>query len=135
MVHELLLWLQQNCTIATSEQSVRYCSPGGTCEQRCKEETWTALLLIDHMRARNKYQKTIEKWTLELGLTGRLFMGKLILILLQGAKETIKEYLLLQKTVKVDVDSTGKKCKERMMRVLCETPLPLGCKQLRTFVL
>lgn len=28
---------------------------------------------------------------------------------------------MLQKTSKVDVDSSGKKCKEKMMRVLCET--------------
>lgn len=33
----------------------------------------------------------------------------------------IQEYLILQKTSKVDVDSSGKKCKEKMISVLCET--------------
>ncbi|KAH0618403.1 hypothetical protein JD844_017558 [Phrynosoma platyrhinos] len=32
-----------------------------------------------------------------------------------------KEYLILQKTSKVDVDSSGKKCKEKMISVLSET--------------
>lgn len=34
-----------------------------------------------------------------------------------------QEFCRLLKTVKVDVDSSGKKCKERMMKVLIETPL------------
>lgn len=33
----------------------------------------------------------------------------------------IQEYLILQKTSKVDVDSSGKKCKEKMISVLSET--------------
>ncbi|CAB1317657.1 unnamed protein product, partial [Coregonus sp. 'balchen'] len=117
MVHELLLWLQQNFTELTSnEQSqVKEVQEGG------EEETWIALFLIDHMRSKTKYIKTIEKWSSELGLTGRLFLGKLILVLLQGARRSIKEYIHLQRTVKVDVDSSGKRCKEKMMRVLCET--------------
>ncbi|RXM35466.1 RWD domain-containing protein 3 [Acipenser ruthenus] len=39
------------------------------------------------------------------------------------------DYRLLQKTLKVDVDSSGKKCKEKMMSVLWEMQLPCGCKQ------
>lgn len=35
----------------------------------------------------------------------------------------LKEYIHLQRKVKVDVDSSGKRCKEKMMRVLCEVPL------------
>ncbi|KAK6484204.1 RWD domain-containing protein 3-like isoform X1 [Huso huso] len=132
MVHELLLWLQQNFT-TVAEQSVRYQSPRGDCEQRSQGETRTALLQVDHMRAKTKYKKIIEKWTSQLGLTGRLFIGKLILILLQGERKSIKDYLLLQKTSKVDVDSNGKKCKEKMMSVLCEMQLPCGCKQLPAF--
>lgn len=47
--------------------------------------------MIDHMRARTKYVKAVEKWASELRLTGRLmFMGKLILILLQGDRSNIK---------------------------------------------
>ncbi|XP_035276634.1 RWD domain-containing protein 3 [Anguilla anguilla] len=136
MVHELLLWLQQNLAdIAGIEQQV-VCVGAGDGDNAVSAaggELWMALLLLDHMRAKTKYKKIIEKWTLELELTGRLFIGKLILIILQGAKRSIKEYLHLQKTVKVDVDSVGKKCKEKMMRILCEAPLPNSCKELTSF--
>ncbi|XP_037999884.1 RWD domain-containing protein 3 isoform X2 [Motacilla alba alba] len=43
------------------------------------------------------------------------------------------EYLILQKTSKVDVDSSGKKCKEKMMRVLCETELQSQHKRFLMF--
>ncbi|XP_041697299.2 RWD domain-containing protein 3-like [Coregonus clupeaformis] len=91
-----------------------------------------ALLLVDHMRSKTKYIKTIKKWSLELGLTRRLFFGKLILVLLQEARRNIKVYIHIQRTVKVDVDSSGKRCKEKMMRVPCETPVS-DLKQLMIF--
>lgn len=36
----------------------------------------------------------------------------------------LQEYLVLQKSCKVDVDSSGKKCKEKMISVLCDFKLP-----------
>ena len=48
------------------------------------------------MRSKAKYIKLIEKWTAELRLTGRLFVGKPILILLQGERRSIKVRLELQ---------------------------------------
>ncbi|CAC5407591.1 RWD domain-containing protein 3 [Mytilus coruscus] len=84
-------------------------------------DVWNCLLLLDHMRAKSKYIKTIHKWTQELDLKGRLlFCGKLILILLQGQHVNIKEYLIRHRSVNVDVDSHGRSCKERMMSVICE---------------
>ncbi|KAJ8270323.1 hypothetical protein GJAV_G00113000 [Gymnothorax javanicus] len=131
MVHKLLLWLQQNLAgIAGIEQRLGAVVDPTTATDR---ELWMALLLLDHMRAKTKYRKLIEKWTSELELTGRLFTGPLILIILQGAKRNIKEYLHLQKTVKVDVDTAGKKCKEKMMRILCEVPLPEDFKEMTSF--
>ncbi|KAL9845799.1 RWD domain-containing protein 3 isoform 2-T2 [Geothlypis trichas] len=56
--------------------------------------------------------------------------------LLEEAKKHLSEpmeYVILQKTSKVDVDSSGKKCKEKMMRVLCETELQSQHKRLQTF--
>ena len=35
----------------------------------------------------------------------------------------IQEYIHLQRTVSVDVDSKGRSCKERMMSVLAEEPV------------
>ncbi|XP_076086420.1 RWD domain-containing protein 3-like isoform X3 [Mytilus galloprovincialis] len=84
-------------------------------------DVWNCLLLLDHMRAKSKYIKTIHKWTQELDLKGRLlFYGKLILILLQGQHVNIKDYLIRHRSVNVDVDSHGRSCKERMMTVICE---------------
>ncbi|KAL4635926.1 RWD domain-containing protein 3 isoform X2 [Arapaima gigas] len=134
MVHELVLWVQQNMDIVTSvERSSGPSSTLGLSKLHGSDTTWTILLLIDHMRAKSKYIKVIEKWTQDLELTGRLFLGKLILVLLQGTRRSIKEYLHLHKSVKVDMDSAGKKCKEKMMSVLCEGPLPEEHKQLSGF--
>uniref|UniRef100_A0A8C5F7D8 RWD domain-containing protein 3 n=1 Tax=Gadus morhua TaxID=8049 RepID=A0A8C5F7D8_GADMO len=85
-------------------------------------EEWTTVLLLDHMRSRGRYVKMLERWTEQLHLTTRLLSGRWILVLLRGARRDIKEFCHLLKTVKVDVDSSGKKCKERMMKVLCERP-------------
>ncbi|XP_053363666.1 RWD domain-containing protein 3 isoform X1 [Clarias gariepinus] len=147
MVHHLVTWLQHNFTdLVTTPNSRGDCS--STADSNA-EHTWMALLHLDHMRSKAKYIKLIEKWTSELGLTGRLFVGRPILILLQGTKESIKlskiynwmptlnpslkEYIHLQRTVKVDVDSSGKRCKEKMMRVLCEVPLTEDFKRISTF--
>ncbi|XP_033007465.1 RWD domain-containing protein 3 isoform X2 [Lacerta agilis] len=124
MVHELILWIQQNLKHTVKQAETSVCSGESTLSTDGPEEdgVWIALLRLDHMRAKGKYVKTVEKWCADLKLTGRLmFMGKMILILLQGDRGSIKEYLLLQKTSKVDVDSSGKKCKEKMISVLSET--------------
>lgn len=98
------------------------------CDDSIKEshqsvDVWNTLLKLDHMRAKSKYIKTIEKWTQELNLKGRVvFCGKLILIVLQGSHANIKGYIVRQKSVNVDVDSHGRSCKEKMMSVLCEEP-------------
>ncbi|XP_046883393.1 RWD domain-containing protein 3 [Hypomesus transpacificus] len=130
MVLELVRWVQETL----SEQSL---DPGWSGEQQGGEEMkqreeeerrreegagWTALLLVDHMRSRERYVKMIRRWSSELQLVGRLFLGPLILVLLQGPHANIKEYIHLQRTVKVDVDSSGKRCKEKMMKVLYEQP-------------
>ncbi|KAM9008376.1 RWD domain-containing protein 3 isoform 2-T2 [Guaruba guarouba] len=56
--------------------------------------------------------------------------------LLEQAKRHLSEpmeYLILQKTSKVDVDSSGKKCKEKMISVLCETKVQAQQKRFQTF--
>ncbi|XP_051021559.1 RWD domain-containing protein 3 isoform X2 [Acomys russatus] len=136
MVHELVLWIQQNLRLVlsqpeTASSSEKCASPESTTED---DGVWTTLLHLDHMRARTKYVKAVEKWASALRLTGRLmFMGKLILILLQGGRSNIKEYLILQKTSKVDVDSSGKKCKEKMISVLSETKVQTEHKRFLAF--
>ncbi|XP_042321428.1 RWD domain-containing protein 3 [Sceloporus undulatus] len=124
MVHELILWIQQNLKHVVEQAETSVCCQKSTLSTCTTEDdgVWTVLLHLDHMRAKRKYVKTVEKWCTDLNLRGRLmFMGKMILILLQGDRRNIKEYLILQKTSKVDMDSSGKKCKEKMISVLSET--------------
>lgn len=121
MVHQLVEWLQ---CVEVTEDSRR-----GQAEvkEREKEEEWTAVLLLNHIRSRNRYIRLLERWTQQLQLSGRLLLGQIILVVLQGARPDIKEFCRLLKTVNVDLDSSGKKCKERMMKVLIETPLISSC--------
>lgn len=93
MVHELVLWTQQNLGHILSQPETE--SSHGTCtppeSSAVDGGLWMTLLRLDHMRARTKYVKVVEKWASELRLTGRLmFMGKMILILLQGDRSNIK---------------------------------------------
>ncbi|CAH1243128.1 RWDD3 [Branchiostoma lanceolatum] len=135
MVLQLMTWLEEN--ILETEQRAESCS---TPQQQCStqgevgEDSWLVLLHLDHMRARGKYVKTIVKWTKELSLTGRLlFQERLILILLLGSLRNIKEYITRQRTRSVDVDSAGRSCKERMLRVLWEEKVQEGTVSLPEF--
>lgn len=120
MVHQLVECLQ-NVEVTEAhrgrEQEVK---PSEQEEE--EEEEWTTVLALDHMRSRNRYITLLERWSKQLHLTGTLLLGRNILIILQGSRASIKEFCCLLKTVKVDVDSSGKKCKERMMKVLTEVP-------------
>ncbi|XP_051236038.1 RWD domain-containing protein 3 [Dicentrarchus labrax] len=122
MVHQLVECLQ-HCVEVTED-----CRGGQEEVQgREKEEVFTAVLLLDHIRSQNRYIGLLKRWTQQLQLTGRLLHGRSILVILQGGRPNIKEFCRLLKTVKVDVDSSGKKCKERMMKVLIETTLSSSC--------
>lgn len=93
MVHELVLWIQQNLRHILNQPEMG--SGSGTCaftaSTTVDDGLWITLLHLDHMRAKTKYVRTVEKWASDLRLTGRLmFMGKTILILLQGDRNNIK---------------------------------------------
>ncbi|KAG9461023.1 hypothetical protein GDO78_018407 [Eleutherodactylus coqui] len=88
MIHDLVLWTQQNCNSLIGNSLQDETSPLSAVTD---DGAWTTLLHLDHMRAKSKYVKTLEKWTSDLKLTGKLmFMGKMILILLQGDKRNIR---------------------------------------------
>lgn len=59
-------------------------------KEREKEEDWTAVLSLDHIRSLNRYISLLERWTQKLQLTGRLLLGRSILVILQGARPHIK---------------------------------------------
>lgn len=63
----------------------------GDNEVKVKEkEDWTAVFLLDHIRSQNHYIKLLKRWTQQLQLTGTLFLGRNILIILQGDRHNIK---------------------------------------------
>lgn len=123
MVHQLVEWLKCAELPEVSrgaEEEVK---------EPDQEERWTAVLLLDHIRSRNRYMGLLERWSQQLQLPGRVLLGRSILVVLQGSRADIKDFCRLLKTVKVDVDSLGRKCKERMMKVLIETPAPSSTDQ------
>ncbi|XP_061592874.1 RWD domain-containing protein 3 [Cololabis saira] len=122
MVHQLVQYLQEECVQLSQDPGA---DTRGT-QEREPEEEWTAVLLLDHIRSQNRYVALLERWSVQLQLAGRLLLGPKILLLLQGCRRDVKEFCRRLKTVKVDVDSTGKKCKERMMTVLLEAPSSSG---------
>ncbi|XP_045672829.1 RWD domain-containing protein 3 [Phyllostomus hastatus] len=137
MVHQLVLWAQQHLGRILAQTGAGAgpgpgpgpCPSAGSACPSAESATgdeglWMALLRLDHMRARARYVKAVRQWAADLGLTGRLmFLGRVILLLLQGRRGDIKEYLVLQKTCRVDVDASGKKCREKMLSVLFESQM------------
>lgn len=117
MVHQLVECAQQCVEVTEDCRGVEE-----AVEETEKDEEWTAVLLLDHIRSQNRYIGLLERWSHQLQLTGTLLLGQSILVILQGSKPNIKEFCRRLKTVKVDVDSSGRKCKERMMKILIETP-------------
>ncbi|XP_039979299.1 RWD domain-containing protein 3 [Xiphias gladius] len=85
MVHQLIEGLQQ-CVEVTED-----CRGGEEeMKEQEREEKWTAVLLLDHIRSKNRYIGLLERWTQQLQLTGRLLLGQSILVILQGARPDIK---------------------------------------------
>merc|ERR1719433_484869 len=76
------------------------------------------------MRKKDKYINYIKGFVGRLDLRLLLiFCGDrekrpLIIALVQGTKDACQEFLKLSRTVKVDVDCQGNKCKERMLTTL-----------------
>lgn len=113
MIMEIAMWLQENASLFFDKPALNSAR---------NDTSWDdsiLLLRLDHMRNKNRYIKTITRWIDELNLNGRLFLASyLILILLTGETGNVREYLRRHKTCNVDVDSSGKPCKERMINVL-----------------
>ncbi|KAG8188047.1 hypothetical protein JTE90_009921 [Oedothorax gibbosus] len=86
-----------------------------------KEPLKMVVILIDHIRQKNKYLKTLSCWTSELNINGvTLLCHKWIFLILQGTKKQVKEFITRLKRCCIDVDSSGKPCKEKMSKVLYE---------------
>ncbi|KAF6260037.1 hypothetical protein COO60DRAFT_929266 [Scenedesmus sp. NREL 46B-D3] len=119
---------QKSCTAmhhaAESKQQLQQCAPqaigstGGS-SRDADVPVERLLLRLDHMRSKASYSRTIKQWAADNNLTGfLLFCHSLIIILLEGCPSDLARYLYLARTVCVDVDAAGRKCRERMMTVL-----------------
>ena len=129
-IMELAMWIQQQAYRYRSIPSFSTSVEGKVDQPREENNTSRSLVLLvlDHMRNRTRYVKFLSSWAQELDIKGFLFFtGHLILLLLEGEHGDVKEYLRRHKSCNVDVDSSGKPCKEKMMTVLTleESPASL----------
>ena len=118
MIMELTMWLQENAKTFFNKPAL------DSARNNITADNTILLLKLDHMRNKSRYIKTITNWVGELKLNGRIFVGYMIFILLTGEADDVREYLRRHKTCNVDVDSSGKPCKERMMNVLIQEQAP-----------
>lgn len=119
MILNMAMWLQENASLFLDKPELDKTLNCGSADDSI------LLLKLDHMRNKTRYIKTITRWIDELNLNGRLFFANhLILILLTGETNNVREYLRRHKTCNVDVDSCGKPCKEKMINVLVQEQAP-----------
>lgn len=113
MVLEILTQLQQMTEFKHSLANMK------ETDEKEKKDRSLCILQLDHMRSKNRYRKAILSWCKELNLTGCLiFCLKWIFIILNGEEEDIKAYIQRNRTLCVDVDSSGRPCKERLLSIL-----------------
>eukprot|EP00117_Sycon_ciliatum_P009974 scpid79972/ scgid12051/ RWD domain-containing protein 3; RWD domain-containing sumoylation enhancer len=85
-----------------------------------EQAIYHGLLHVDHMHARNSYCKTLRSWCRELGITGSvIFMGRLILVVVESDSiDSLNTYIRWHRTRPVDVDTSGRTCKEHCLKML-----------------
>mmetsp|Transcript_25718 Transcript_25718/g.58496 ORF Transcript_25718/g.58496 Transcript_25718/m.58496 type:complete len:268 (-) Transcript_25718:229-1032(-) len=86
------------------------------------------VLRIDHMNEHASYMKQLERWATDGGLAGVLLYDDSgrrvhdVVLVLQGESRAMGAFLQQLRTELVDVDSKGRKCRERQSTVLCRRP-------------
>ena len=118
-------WIQDNAKEhnSLSVPCTQHEEKTGGAKKRC------VVLTLDHMRSKDKYTKLITGWMNELDLIGRvLFYKKMIWVILHGRRDDVKDYLKRHKMCNVDVDSSGKPCKERMMTIIMDKESTIDSK-------
>ena len=92
------------------------------------------VVYIDHMNEASRYVKTLKKWCNASMLSGRIFFKQPadkskekrkegVYLCLKGSHEGTKCFLGKLRTELLDVDSKGKKCKERKSSVIGSRPV------------
>ena len=83
---------------------------------------------IDHMRSERKYFKLLKSWSEELDMSGKVVNAgpHHIYTLLLGDERSLAEFVRRWRTQCVDEDAQGRPCRERLMRVLCQSEQAAG---------
>ncbi|GFR04674.1 RWD domain-containing protein 3, partial [Trichonephila clavata] len=82
---------------------------------------YMAVILIDHIRQRNKYLKALSLWASDFNILGGvIFCHKWIFLIIQGTRKNVKKYIIQHRASCIDVDSSGRPCKEKMSTILYE---------------
>ena len=81
---------------------------------------------LDHMRNEQKYLKLLSSWAKELDIYGKILHtgSHAIYVIITGTSaSSVNEFLKQWRTQNVDVDSKGRPCKEKLLRVVCQREL------------
>lgn len=83
------------------------------------DDDYTYIVKLDHIRSRSRYIKYLKGFSKEFSVVCLLaFIQRNTFLLLRGADVSVKQFLLQQKSQKVDIDSSGQPCKEKMLTTL-----------------
>ena len=88
-------------------------------KEPANNDNWGAVICLDHIRSTKRYYKFFEDCSKCLHLFMHLLQhDSLIYLIVLGTKSSVQEYLKFHRTSLVDVDSSGKPCKEKMLKVI-----------------
>ena len=120
LILDLAMWLQENA-VHTSAQS-----PLSGLKNDCSEDVNELVVAkLDHMRNRTCYLRTLTTWSNDLHIPIMVFFAhKLILLVVEGSPDLVREFLRRFRSCNIDVDSSGKPCKEKMMKLLAKIEHP-----------
>ena len=129
-------WSDANADAAAAAEAAAEAAAAAAPAPPAREE---CILKIDHMNDAENYRKTLRGWVRALALGGRLLYacsGRRaigIFVVLHGAPSDVGGFLQRLRTETVDVDRSGRPCKERQSTVLCRRPLPANRQPLDGF--
>lgn len=84
--------------------------------------THVCITILDHMRNEQKYLKLLNSWAKELNVYGKILhcgLHSIYAVVTGSNAASVCEFLKRWRTQSIDVDSQGRPCKEKLLRVLC----------------
>ena len=113
---EFILWIQNTFQTFLDDKPV--CNSSNDVSFK-KERRSATLIHLDHIRSPSRYHKFLSNAAKEFSIVIELVREKsMIYLMIYGEDSTLKDFIKHFKTSNVDIDSTGKPCKERMMTLV-----------------